>query len=190
MSWIESIGLEQAEGRLRTMYERLAAAGPLDNIITVHGLRPHTLDGHLALYRAAVHHAGNALPKVYLEALGVRVSQINGCGYCVAHHSAGLRREAGDPALAEAMLAALAEPVPAAPFDAAQQAGLGYADRLTRAPATITEADIQHLRAAGLDDGRILEINQVVGYFCYANRVVLGLGVELEADGHGHAHPA
>ncbi|MDZ4348459.1 MAG: peroxidase-related enzyme [Xanthomonadaceae bacterium] len=189
MSWIQSIGLEQAQGRLRALYERLATAGSLDNIITVHGLRPHTLDGHLALYRAAVHHSANTLPKTYLEAIGVRVSRLNGCRYCVVHHSEGLRRETGDPDLADALLAALAEPSPGAPFTAAEQAGLHYADVLTRTPAQISESDIQRLRDSGLDDGQILEINQVVGYFCYANRVVLGLGVALEADGHGQSHP-
>lgn len=189
MSWIQSIGLEQAQGRLRALYERLATAGPLDNIITVHGLRPHTLDGHLALYRAAVHHSANTLPKTYLEAIGVRVSRLNGCRYCVVHHSEGLRREAGDPVRADAMLAALDEPSPGAPFTASEQAGLHYADLLTRNPAQVSESDIQGLRASGLDDGQILEINQVVGYFCYANRVVLGLGVALEPDGHGQPHP-
>jgi uncharacterized protein YciW len=33
------------------------------------------------------------------------------------------------------------------------------------------------MREAGLDDGMILEVNQVVAYFAYANRTVLGLGV-------------
>lgn len=191
MSWIESIGLEQAQGRLRAQYEKLAdSAGRLDNIICVHGLRPHTLDGHLALYRAAIHHSGNTLPKVYLEAVGVRVSRLNGCSYCVAHHSHGVRREAGDPARAEAILAALEHDRPGSPFSAAEQAGLAYADRLTLQPAALTGADIDALRQAGLDDGRILEINQVVGYFCYANRVVLGLGVELESDGPGQVDDA
>jgi len=189
MSWIESIGPERAEGRLRALYERLAATGSLDNIITVHGLRPHTLDGHLALYRAAIHHSGNTLPRVYLEAIGVRVSRLNGCGYCVAHHSQGLRREAADAEYAQAVLAALDQPRPGAPFSAGEQAGLAYADILTRHPDEVTESHIATMRLAGLDDGQILEINQVVGYFCYANRVVLGLGVELEPEGHGQPHP-
>lgn len=190
MSWIESIGPERAQGRLRALYERLAAAGSLDNIIMVHGLRPHTLEGHLALYRAAIHHAGNTLPKAFLEALGVRVSRLNGCAYCVAHHSQGLRRETGDPERAEALLAELEREHPGEPFTAAERAGLAYADKLTLKPAEVEASDIAALREAGLDDGQILEINQVVGYFCYANRVVLGLGVELEPGGHGQVHPA
>jgi uncharacterized protein YciW len=38
------------------------------------------------------------------------------------------------------------------------------------------------LRSAGFDDGEILEVNQVVSYFAYANRMVLGLGVNTGGD--------
>ncbi len=41
------------------------------------------------------------------------------------------------------------------------------------------------LRQAGLGDGEILEINQVVSYFAYANRTVLGLGVSTRGDALG-----
>ncbi len=42
--------------------------------------------------------------------------------------------------------------------------------------------DIDALRAAGFDDGEILEINQVTAYFAYANRMVLGLGIDIDGD--------
>ena len=35
------------------------------------------------------------------------------------------------------------------------------------------------------DDGEILEINQVAAYFAYANRTVLGLGINTEGDDIG-----
>ena len=38
--------------------------------------------------------------------------------------------------------------------------------------------DVARLRKAGWADGQILEINQVAGYFAYANRTVTGLGVD------------
>jgi len=189
MSWIRSIAPDAASGRLKAQYDRLLGPdGRLDNIITVHGLRPHALEGHLALYRAALHHTANTLPKVYLEAVGVLVSRLNGCGYCVAHHRAGLLREASDAAAGEALLTALASDAPGAPFTAGEQAGLAYAAKLALTPAAISPADIAAMRAGGLDDGQILEINQVTGYFCYANRVVLGLGVSLDGEALGHAH--
>ena len=44
------------------------------------------------------------------------------------------------------------------------------------------EDDIRALRKSGWDDGEILEINQVVAYFNYANRTVLGLGINTKGD--------
>jgi uncharacterized protein YciW len=37
------------------------------------------------------------------------------------------------------------------------------------------------LRASGLTDRDIVDLNQVVAYFNYVNRIAEGLGVELEA---------
>ena len=49
-------------------------------------------------------------------------------------------------------------------------------------PGGIGPEDIEALRAAGLKDGRILEINQVTAYFAYANRTVTGLGVDTAGE--------
>lgn len=60
------------------------------------------------------------------------------------------------------------------------RAMLDYVAKLTKAPATVTEADILRLREAGFEDKAILEINQIAGFFAWCNRTVDGLGVELE----------
>ena len=44
----------------------------------------------------------------------------------------------------------------------------------------MAESELSPLREAGFDDRAILDINQIVGYFAYVNRVADGLGVELE----------
>jgi uncharacterized protein YciW len=67
-------------------------------------------------------------------------------------------------------------------FDGKELALLGYVRALTLAPAALTVESIETLRAAGASDGEILEVNQVTGYFAYANRVVLGLGVTLDGE--------
>ena len=55
-----------------------------------------------------------------------------------------------------------------------------HAVKLTRAPSTITEADIARLRDLGLSDRAISDATQVVSFFNYINRIADGLGVDLE----------
>jgi len=195
MSWIQTVPPDQAAGRLRSLYDRVAGPeGKVDNILQVHGLRPHTLEGHMSLYKAVLHHSANRLPEWLLETLGIHVSRLNGCAYCTDHHYAGLERLT-DADTAAAILAGLdhhagvppsrEEPTDTGPLDARAHAAISYATRLTREPAAVTADDVEMLRAAGLDDGEILEINQVVGYFAYANRTVQGLGVDTKGDSLG-----
>ncbi len=68
-----------------------------------------------------------------------------------------------------------------AELELADRAMLDYVAKLTKAPATMVEADILRLRRAGFGDKAILEVNQIAGFFAWCNRTVDGLGVELEA---------
>lgn len=184
--WIKHIAYEDASGRLKDLYDRVKGPGNnVDNIMLAHSLRPHSMEGHMALYKYVLHHTGNRTPKWFLETVGVFVSHLNRCAYCVEHHFAGLRRLLNDDAQANAFRAALeAEKLDGPEFDHQQRAALAYARRLTLSlsdqPAL--RADVDAMRAAGWDDGGILEINQVAAYFNYANRTVLGLGVSTDGD--------
>jgi uncharacterized peroxidase-related enzyme len=183
MTFIKTVAYDDATGRLKQLYDRIK--GPddnVDNIMMAHSLRPHTMDGHMTLYKYVLHHSANTVPKWFLEALGILVSSLNNCAYCVEHHFAGMHRLVGDDARAAAMRSAIESLDFAQAFDAREQTALAYAAKLTRDPAAIDCTDADGLRAAGFDDGQILEINQVVAYFAYANRTVLGLGVSTDGD--------
>ena len=184
MPWIKTIPFDAATGKLRALYTRVSGPGNnVDNIMMMHSLRPHSMEGHMAIYKSVLHHKDNVIPKWFLEVLGVWVSSLNDCAYCVEHHFAGMKRLLRDDPRADALRAAIeARDIPATPLDARQQAAMRYAERLTRSPADLTEMDVNALRMAGWDDGEILEINQVVAYFAYANRTVLGLGCSTEGD--------
>ena len=110
------------------------------------------------------------------------VSLLNRCQYCVEHHFAGLTRLLSDDDRAAEIRQALDDGNPAAAFSGRELAGLQYAERLTVAAGELSESDIYSMRAAGFDDGEILEINQVTAYFAYANRTVLGLGINTDGD--------
>ena len=71
-------------------------------------------------------------------------------------------------------------------MDGAGLALMRYAEKLTTGPGTMIEADVSALRTAGLDDGAILEANQIVCYFNYVNRSINGLGVTTQGDTIGY----
>ena len=183
MTWIKTIPYADASGKLKKLYDRIK--GPdnnVDNIMLTHSLRPHTMEGHMALYKYVLHHPENTLPKVFLETIGVYVSLLNNCAYCVEHHFSGMLRLLADEERAAHIHKALEARTPSDAFDGFELAALEYAEKLTTAPDSIAELDVERLRSAGLDDGQVLEVNQVTAYFCYANRMVLGLGINTEGD--------
>ena len=182
MSWIKVISFEEATGKLKRLYEKIT--GPnnnVDNIMLVHGLRPHTMTGHMSLYKNVLHNSNNTLPKWFLETIGVYVSILNRCEYCVDHHFEGLKRLLNNDVKSNQIKLDLENDNTAFSEEKFNSA-LQYAKKLTLNASELKEADVISLRDSSLTDGEILEINQVVSYFNYANRTVLGLGVSTKGD--------
>ena len=183
MTWIRTIPYEEAEGRVKDLYERIK--GPnnnVDNIMMAHSLRPHSMEGHMALYKNVLHHSRNTIPKWLLEAIGVCVSIINQCEYCIEHHYEGMRKLIEDDQRSQSIRKALEEGDPSKVFESKELAIMNYAVKLTTNPHDISPEDIEKLRINNVEDGEILEINQVAAYFAYANRMVLGLGINKSGD--------
>ena len=77
-------------------------------------------------------------------------------------------------------MAALKADYRQADLSPAERAMLDYAHKLTLTPWEMVEADVQSLRGHGFSDRAILDINQIVAYYAYVNRIADGLGVPLE----------
>lgn len=186
-AWIEMIDDADADGELA---EVLALAktphGTVDNVMRVHSLRPATMRGHVLLYRAALHDDANTIPLWLQECVASWVSVLNGCDYSLSNHWANARHLIGDENKADAIEAALQARRPADAFEPRECALFRYAEKLTLRPGDMVEADVIALRDAGFDDGQILEVNQIIGYFCYANRTLSGLGVTTGSDVIGY----
>ena len=183
MSWIKIIDYNSATGTLKRLYDKIKGADNyIDNILLVHSLRPHSLKGHMALYKNVLHHQGNTIPKSFLETLGVYVSYLNKCHYCVDHHFAGLSRLLNDDQRSQKIWYVLTTENLHEYFDKKEIALFEYAKKLTLTPGDLNSEAVQKLKDQGYDDGEILEANQVISYFNYANRTVLGLGVNTDGD--------
>lgn len=178
MSWIDEIEISEAEGRLAEVYaELLEKRGKVSNILQVHSLNPDALASHLDLYMSIMF-GSSGLSRAEREAIAIVVSAINECEYCVNHHTEALRRYIKDEDILQtlAMADGLEELEPR----------LGniviHAEKLTSAPAAMTESDLDPLRVEGLTDQDILDITLVVAYFNFVNRIALGLGVSYTAE--------
>jgi uncharacterized peroxidase-related enzyme len=117
-----------------------------------------------------------------MEVLGVYVSILNQCNYCASHHFEGLKRLLGDDRQADKIKAALEANRPVQVLEEKELEAIKYAEKLTTSPGMISSNDVKKLQKAGYNDGEVLEINQVVSYFNYANRTVSGLGVNTKGD--------
>jgi len=64
MSWIKTISYEAVTGKLKKFYDRVK--GPnnnVDNVLKIHSLRPHILNGRMVLYKSLLYHNGKTLAK-------------------------------------------------------------------------------------------------------------------------------
>lgn len=182
-AWIEMLPVEGAEGDLALAYATARTPhGTVDNVMRAHSLRPHTMLGHMALYKSVLHHPANTLPLWFLEVVASVVSHANACAYAYGHHWTNARRLMRDPARASAIEAAIQEHRLADVFAGKELALLTYAERLTVDVAGIDESVFRACVDAGASHGEILEVNQVTAYFNYSNRLLNGLGVTTEGD--------
>ena len=182
-AWIEMVADADAGPELK---EALSLArtphGTVDNVMRVHSLRPNTMNGHVVLYRAALHDDSNTLPTWLQETISSYVSVLNECAYSYANHWKNAAHLIGDEARAEEIETAIRARQPETAFVGAELALMRYAEKLTLAPGQMEETDVIALRKAGLDDGQILEANQIICYFNYVNRSINGLGVTTTGD--------
>jgi uncharacterized peroxidase-related enzyme len=186
-AWIEMIPEAEATGVLREMYDQaLTPHGTVDNVMKAHSLRPHTMQGHVALYKSVLHHPDITLPLWFLEVVASYTSIKNNCEYSLTHHFMNARRLMDNDARADDVYAALQNGEPQTMFSGKELALLEYAAKLTVNVGSMEKSDIDALHAVGCNDGEILEVNQVVAYFNYSNRLLNGLGVTTEGDAVGY----
>lgn len=190
-AWIRMIADAEldarADARLKAALDRARTPhGTVDNVMRVHSLRPGTMDGHVTLYRACLHDPTNTVATWFQEVIASYVSSLNTCAYSYANHWANARHLIGDDARADAVEAAIRAARPGDAFEGAELVALHYAEKLTLHPGAMVQSDVTALRDAGWSDGEILEINQIVGYFNYANRLLNGLGVTTDGDVVGY----
>ena len=149
----------------------LEKLGFVPNVLRLYALRPSRLLAWNTHYEEAMK-GESELTKAEREMIAVVVSVTNDCAYCIAAHSAALRKLTKDPALADQIAADHAR----ADISARMRSALDYAVKLTRTPAAMSEADVQLLRDSGWSDEDVMDITEVTALFNFSNRMASGLG--------------
>ena len=132
--------------------------------------RPAMLGNFLSFYASV----GRSLDRKLYEAVYLRTSLTNGCHYCTQHHIVGAKR-AG---LSLEQMKALKEGYYSG-FGEAEQAGLRYAEKLTRTPSGAADADFDQLKKH-FSDEQIVDLHMLTGLANLTNRVTGPLALEVE----------
>ena len=189
-AWINMISDEDASKELREVLDLARTPhGTVDNVMRVHSLRPNTMKGHVTLYRAALHDDANTIPMWFQETLSSYVSILNDCAYSLENHWKNAAHLIDDIKKSGSIEKALWSRTPQDMFEGMELEMLRYAEKLTLRPSDMVHEDVLALKAAGAEDGEILELNQIVGYFNYVNRLLNGLGVTTSGDTVGFYKP-
>lgn len=181
MAWIDMIDEEKAEGKLEDLYDKLTGAKSkkVAHVLKVQSLNPKVLEDHLNLYKTIMYGKSNITRK-QREMVATFVSNINECHYWINHHGAALQKLIRNEEKAEKIFSEVITDYNIADISEKEKAMLCYAEKLTKKPNSVEKEDISNLKEMGLSNKDILDLNQVVAYFNYVNRVAEGLGIELE----------
>lgn len=81
MAWIEVISEQEAQGKLKELYDSYKEpSGTVDNILKIHSLDAKSLEYHYELY-AHLMRGRSDLSRAQREMIAVVVSTINRCRY-------------------------------------------------------------------------------------------------------------
>jgi AhpD family alkylhydroperoxidase len=127
----------------------------------------------LALLYGAFDRRSSPLEPTLRTLITVRVSQINGCAFCVDLNSAvGLRR-----GIEPEKLATLSEFEASPSFSEREKAALAYAEAVTYSERQPTSAHFERLRA-NFDDEAVIELTGLIAFQNLSSKFNASLGVE------------
>lgn len=178
MPHIKTVSYDEADSELKEVYDDIIKSrGKLAEVHKIQSLNPEALVAHIDLYMATMF-GKSPLKRYQREMLGVVVSVTNRCNYCIEHHEQALLAYWKDGEKTELLI-----------FDRANlnlpetdRQLCNLAEHLTRNEGPDYAQYVQQLKDTGLDDRAVLDAVQIIAYFNFVNRLVLGLGAEFDEE--------
>ena len=160
MARIEPINPKDATGKAKDLLDGVQEKfGKVPNIFKTMANSPAALEGFLQLHGAL---AGGVLSESFQEQIALCVSELNGCNYCLAAHTA-MGKGVG---LSEDETIASRQAIST---DSKTQAGLLFARKIVSSQGSISDDDYNAVTQAGYSSKEIIEIVALVAKNIFAN---------------------
>lgn len=183
MTFIKTIQEEEAEGRIKEIYDDIIATrGKIAEVHKIQSLNPESIVNHMDLYMTIMF-GQSPLRRAQREMMAVVVSKANNCEYCQIHHAEAVNHYWKDDEKTQG----LREDYKSIDLTPTDELLCSYAWELTKNPGNETELSyLKPLKDEGLTDRAILDATLVIAYFNFVNRIVLSLGVRVEENAGGY----
>jgi uncharacterized peroxidase-related enzyme len=160
MPRIDTVEITQADSETQALYTRLAEKfGWTPNLVRTMAVSPAVLNAYIAFGRSM---SRSSLPQGLREQIGLTVSELNQCQYCLAAHTEfGKMAGLGDGEIAEGRKGASP--------DRKTNAVLQFAREIITERGLVSDDDLQSVRNAGVNDTEIAEIVAAVSLNIFTN---------------------
>jgi uncharacterized peroxidase-related enzyme len=160
MSRLKLISPDSAPGKAKDLLTAVnAKLGLVPNMTRAMANAPAVLEGYLQLSGSLGH--GALSPKVR-EQLALAISEVNGCDYCLAAHSAvGKMVGLTSDQIRDSRLGTAIDPK--------TDALIRFARKVVETRGRVKDADLDEVREAGFDDGAIAEVVAHVALNVFTN---------------------
>ncbi len=153
--------------------------GFVPNVFLAMAHRPAELRAFLA-YSDALMEGESGLSKAEREMVVVATSAAWDCTYCVVAHGAILRVRAKDPLIADLV----STNHRAAGLPPRQRAVLDFALKLSTAPQTVEDGDLEALRGHGLSEEDVWDVAAITAFFAMSNRMAHVMALKPNPEFH------
>jgi len=167
---VSRFGIVELEDMPADLRERIGAvaekSGFVPNVFKALARRPAELRAFLD-YHDALMESSDGLSKAERELVVVATSGANSCTYCVVAHGAILRVRTKDPEIADRV----ATNPYAVELSPRERAIVDLALVVARESESLTDAELDDARAAGLTEDEIWDIGAITALFAMSNRL-------------------
>jgi uncharacterized peroxidase-related enzyme len=172
--FIQTISEAKAEGKVRAVYESdQSSLGYVPNHAKVFSLRPDVLEAWRS-FQGSVRK--NLRLRCY-ELVTLAAAKALSCRYCLLAHGSILNKNGVSVDQLRAILTDFHD----AGLEPAEVAIMDFAEKIARSANEMMQADVDALRALGLEDVEILDITLTATMRCFASTTFNALGAGSDA---------